>query len=119
MPPLAFSKPEPRKRTKARKQRSEIAVKRMVRAIVAARDGYCRAWRLGPCEGALEWAHLEDKRRAHTVGMPPEERHTTTHTCMLCTRHHQLYDARAFRVEFLTPNGADGRMRFVSRTEAA
>lgn len=123
---LAFPKPEKRKTTKARLRRKEKAVIGSVRAEVTQRDGYCRLywldnetrqliWRLfGRCAGNSEWAHLGKKRRAHTVGMDPEERHVRTHTAMLCTCHHRGYDARDFDIEFTTDRGADGPLKFTT-----
>jgi hypothetical protein len=105
----ACPKPEPRRKVKARAQRAEQTVKRRIRALVAARDGYCRvAGMLKGCDGVSEWAHLEDQRRSLTRGMAPAERHTTRFTAMLCTAHHRQYDAHKFRLQFLTYECADG-----------
>lgn len=125
---LPFSKGEPRKRTKARSVRREKAVKSDVRADCVARDGYCRLYRddaesrtavvkiFGPCGGASEWAHVGDRKRAHTRGMDPEERHTTTGSMMLCGWHHRTgpsaYDSNLMQIDELTPDGCDGRLRF-------
>jgi hypothetical protein len=95
----ACPKPEPRKRVKARKDRAETTVKQRVRAACVARDGDCRlqdAVILGLCSGESEWAHMGQKRRARTRGMDPEVRHTTAESLMLCTFHHQAYDAGKF-----------------------
>lgn len=110
----ACPKPEPRKKTKARKGRAEVKVKGLVRAHVEARDGYCRLLGVGPyyCNGPGEWAHLEDKKRARTRGMPPDARHTTDRSAKLCRHHHSAYDAGRIDLEFLTARGADGPMRF-------
>jgi hypothetical protein len=112
---LPFSpqpKPELRKRIKGRNDRIEAKVEQQVQALVAARDGECRlqGQGFGVCGGASEWAHLEDKRRAKTRGMPPEVRHTTADTAMLCTIHHRRYDASELGAKYLTPEKADSRM---------
>lgn len=75
---------------------------RTIRAQVAERDGWCRVRRdgwtdailmvFGACNGASEWAHLGDKKRFKTRGLPPEERHTTAGSLMLCEKHHDAYD---------------------------
>lgn len=103
-------------------------MKRAVRAMVVDRDGYCRlsarVQRLSrdereditmPCEGESEWAHLEDKRRARTVGMAPEERHTTAGSLMLCRAHHRAYDGARISITLLSRYGADGPLRFTGR----
>lgn len=95
-----------RKKVKAKKQRAETKVKTSVRAECVERDGVCRLFGqslalyelVGSCYGAPEWAHLGEKRRAHTRGMAPDVRHTTADSLMLCTRHHQAYDARTFDI---------------------
>lgn len=118
-----FPKPEPIKRVKGRRKRAEAVVKKEVRRQVCTRDGYCRVnvadrvtvGTLGRHEGLSEWAHLEEKRRSKTRGMNPEERHTTQDTVMFCTRHHQMYDARQFSVEFFDRfTRADGLIRLVA-----
>lgn len=74
---------------------------------------------LGPCEGALQWAHYGDWRRFKTVGKPPEERHTTKGSLGLCDRHHDLYDGQCIgkkfdrlKIDHLTPLVCDGPLRF-------
>jgi hypothetical protein len=110
-------KPEPRKRTKARAKRHEAAIIQQVRAQCVARDGDCRIGSattyLGACAGESEWCHLGDMRRFRTRGMDPDVRHTKAGTCCLCTKHHQMLDANEIRVEFMTPDGADGTLRFI------
>jgi hypothetical protein len=114
-----FWKPERRAKLKARKARVETKVKRAIRAKCVRRDGYCRLYSaptivqavFGQCEGPAEWAHLEDKKRARTRGMPPEVRHTTEGTCMFCRRHHRMYDAGQI-VLALPVNGANGLMDY-------
>ena len=103
-----------RKGLKRDKAAAERAVKRRIRANVAARDTACRVGGGGPdCDGRLEWAHLPEQSRAKTRGMAPERRHTTQMTVMACTRHHRDLDARRFTYEFLDAGlGADGLMRF-------
>lgn len=113
---IAFPKPEPRKRTKARKQRKEDAVAKQVREQVGERDGYCRIGNttsaFGSCEGVSEWAHLEDLRRFKTRGQAPEVRHTTAGTCRLCTKHHGMYDReKTLTIRVLTDKGADSTLR--------
>lgn len=117
----ALPKPETRKRSKARKDRHEAAVIAKVRAADVERDGYCiflwrieelgyAGWPLG-CAGPSELAHLPPWTRAHTRGLPPEARHTTAHTAMLCRQHHAQLDGRQHPrivVRCLTPDGADG-----------
>lgn len=116
---LKFAKPEPRARQKAREDRAEAKLIKVVRAACVERDGYCRlSWAhhvltcpLEPCKGPSEWAHLEGHRRFETMGKPPEERHATTWTAMICQRHHLSYDARDFNIEQVTERGADGPLR--------
>ena len=90
-------KPEPRKRRKAREDRREAKVERLVRERVIARDGYCRlpATVFGEHDGPSEWAHLGDWKRYRTVGRAPEDRHSTAGSLCLCRRHHTLYDRGA------------------------
>lgn len=111
---LAQPKPLPRRRLKARKDRHEAAVIARIRALVVERDGYCRLQGkgLGACRGASEWAHLEHKRRAKTRGLPPEDRHTSAFSMMLCTFHHQRYDARTLGLAFRSERGADGPVQW-------
>jgi len=107
-------KPEPKSKERAREKRHEAAVIKAVRAHVSARDGYCRARMVGTCDGRDEWAHLEDKRRARTVGMAPEERHTANDSLMLCTRHHDDYDEGRLAIFKHSPMGAEGHLAFYS-----
>lgn len=109
---------EPRDRSKGRKDRTEGAIKKAVRAIVAERDQTCRVEGMAPaaCRGRLEWAHLRPRSRWQTRGMPPEYRHTTTYTAMCCDEHHNLYDAWQFDIHFIDPErGADGPIEVVRR----
>lgn len=118
-------------RKAARRRRAESKVVKVVRPVVADRDGDCRlyvfdlatranVWRLfGACCGLSEWAHRREHSRAKTRGMVPDARHTTATSLQLCSRHHQDdrygYDRSAFRIEDLTDLGCDGRLRFVRR----
>ena len=90
----------------------------VVRALVVARDGYCRLHGkgLGACRGASEFAHLEDCRRARTMGMAPETRHRTDRAMMLCTVHHQRYDARTLGLSLQTDRGADGPVQWYAES---
>jgi hypothetical protein len=98
---LANPKPVPQRRIKSRRKREAAAVVQAVRPQVVARDGYCRlseAARLRPgefgeCKGPSQWSHYNaTHRRSKTRGMPPEARHTTAGSMMLCTRHSEDYD---------------------------
>ena len=119
--PIPQPKPESRKRTKGRKDRTERAVRQSVRAQCVERDGDCRVDSFvgderpkypGPCGGASEWAHRKGHRRSQTRGQAPEIRHTTTHSLMLCTRHHQMEERGELVVKPLTDRGCDGPLRF-------
>jgi hypothetical protein len=116
---MGFPKPEPPRKVKARRGRLESKVAQAVRASVALRDGDCRLgdpllWdTFGECRGESEWAHLGKFRRFVTRGMPPERRHTSVGSLMLCTGHHDRYDGRAPRridIQALSSAGADGRL---------
>lgn len=108
----ALPKPEPRRKVKARAARHERAVVKRVRAVVAARDGYCRLkdGPFGPCRGASEWNHLE--KRSLTSRRAAERRHRTENTAMFCSDHHRQIDEHTIRVTALTIFGADGPLRF-------
>ena len=118
---LKFAKPEPRTRTKGRAKRQEAKVIATNRAIVAARDGRCRldgVPQMGACRGPAEWAHLGSSKRFNTRGQDPEIRHSTRATAMLCRDgHHYAHDKGTGRarlsVEALTPDGADGPLRWL------
>ena len=126
---LLFPKPEKRSTTKGRKKRLEIKTAKTVRAECVLRDGYCRFSRdrsnmndaelgcvVSPrqigCVGPSEWAHLWKKTRARTVGMAPEDRHTTTDSVMLCRAMHRLLDAGRLVIEAKSARGADGPLRY-------
>lgn len=110
--------PEPIDRTKRRKRRTEAAVKREIRALVAERDPMCRWEGMAPtvCRGRAEWCHLRPRTRAQTRGMDPEYRHTTLFTLMGCKGHHKLYDAGVFETVFLTDRMADGPIEVTRRS---
>lgn len=147
---LPFAKPpkrvkvrKPLRRTRLRpsrkaqqRRREESKVVKVVRLVVAERDGYCRLhWTngatraamvatFGPCHGASQWAHRrEGMSRAQTRGMDPKDRHTTAGSLMLCAFHHlddrHGYDRSAFAIEDMTDKGCDGRLRFVTRAGQA
>lgn len=120
-----FPKGKTRASQKRREQLHEREVIAAVRQKVAARDGWCRLYRrgferrvieelFGPCNGASEWAHLNEHRRSATRGLPPEERHTTGGSAMLCTRHHQMEERHTLRFRYLTPRGADGPLQCIT-----
>ena len=67
------------------------------------------------CSGPAAWAHMHQKRRSKTMGMPPEVRHTTKESLMLCARHHDQYDNKVkprLYITALTRRGADGPLKF-------
>lgn len=103
------------RRAKAAKDK-RVAAK--VRAVVAERDGYCRLSERDDCfgcDGVSEWAHMHEERRSKTRGLPPDQRHTTQGSLMLCKRHHDRYDGRSrprLIITALSNNGADGLLRF-------
>lgn len=103
--------------------RHEDRVKRRIRAKCVTRDGYCffaGAFidrRPHVCRGPSEWAHLGDKKRARTVNQPPEQRHTTAGSCMLCRTLHRAYDAGTIEIRALSDAGADGTL--VAATSAS
>jgi hypothetical protein len=121
---LPLAKPEPRKRVKARNKRHAAKVVQDVRAQVAARDGYCRLHWLhdgtrralarifGACSGPSEWCHFGKHKRARTRGKPPEERHHTQGSLMLCVFHHDAYDDGKMTIEALTDRECDGLLKF-------
>lgn len=118
--PGAIPKGTPRRIVKARKDRQEARIKRVVRAECVKRDGLCRYWHdvfaacfvSVDCSGPSEWAHLERSKRARTRGMKPELRHTTAGTVMLCRFHHAQYDAGTITVKLRTNRGADGTLEW-------
>jgi len=113
-------KGEPRKRTKARRQRAEKTRKVWVRARVMARDhDRCRlSWYaetqalFGACSGELQWAHWGPYRRSKTRGQAPERRHCQQGGLALCDGHHDDYDEGRLTIDALTEQECDGRLRF-------
>lgn len=107
-------KPGPTASARKAKARKDAAHAKRIRDKVADRDMEvgCRAWGecLGVCEGKSEWAHLGERQRFKTRGLPPEVRHTTAASCLLCTKHHDLYDDGKIDYFCHTDNGADGPM---------
>lgn len=125
-----LAKPEPRRIVNARAQRHAAKVVKSVRAQCVTRDGYCRignwedngddwhSWDMEDsfCDGPSEWAHLGDKQRFKTRGMPPEVRHTTAGSLMACHKHHADYDAGLIDIQPEGERGADGPL-VVTRTQ--
>lgn len=122
---LAFEKPTKRSTLKARKDRNEVAIKKLVRAACVLRDGHCRMtagrddvfvglsqWIHSPCEASSEWAHFGGKRRARTRGQAAEIRHTSAGSLMLCQIAHRSYDSGKLKITALTKHGCDGRLKF-------
>lgn len=130
---LALPKGQTRKQVKAKRQRAERTVVRSVRAQCVARDGFCKyaqdallggvTGHIGifdafavavACSGRSELAHFADHRRLKTRGQQPEQRHTTAGSLMLCTKHHQDYDAHRLQIRALSDRGCDGPLEFSS-----
>lgn len=111
-PVYAVPKHEPAKVARGRAERHAAKVVKSVRQQCVERDGYCRyatEWLrrdLGVtqrgscvlCVGLSEWAHLGESKRFKTRGKPPEERHTTAGSLMLCAFHHHAYDDGELRI---------------------
>ncbi len=117
---MLFPKPEKRKTAKTRERREESEIIKVERAKCVQRDGYCRlqgADGFGACNGNSEWAHLGDFKRWKTRGMAPEERHRADKSLMMCDHHHNMYDLHKMDIEELTPEGADGWLRFKMGTK--
>jgi len=119
--------PKGRKRVTVQRANRRVAAKivRQVRAACVERDGHCRLFfgdhlhgdtqvgeGLDYCGVRSEWAHLGEKRRFKTRGMPPEERHTVQDSLMLCDLHHDLYDGRTLNITALSDRGANGPLEF-------
>jgi hypothetical protein len=64
----------------------------------------------GECYGKSEWNHFD--KRSLTMNEPPEDRHSSAITGMLCGTHHDLVDDHKIKFEYLTEDGADGVMAF-------
>lgn len=109
-----LSKGEPRKRTKARKDRADDKAKAAVRVKVFARDSGCRAgaWgTLGPCAGPLTLAHL--LKQSATRNQAPDVRHNAANCVALCQRHHMMEEGKdrpRIAWSFLSESNANGPM---------
>lgn len=126
---LGFPKPVKgaRQREKAAVKRREQKVVQDVRPQVVVRDGYCRlqtdnpngtfARMFGLCQGASEWAHWDEYKRARTRGLPPEDRHTKRGSLMLCTKHHEDYDHGRLDINALTERECNGPLEFYRTAE--
>ena len=104
---VACPKGKTRKQLKAKRDRHEAAIKKLVRAVCVERDGHCRLMGTTLCSGPSEWAHLEEWKRARTRSMKAEARHCTAGSAMLCQKHHRLEEAGLIAIA-LGPDGADG-----------
>ena len=100
----------PTAKARAAKARKDAAYAKTIREQVQARDVYCRAYYMHKetCMGVAAWAHMAGHRRFETRGLPPEQRHSTAWTLMLCAKHHADYDARRLRIT----GNADGPLEF-------
>ena len=98
------------------RQRADLAYAAKVRAQVAKRDEMCRVGalmsrtHLQPCDGPLQWCHMQGKRRGQTRLQPPPMRHSTAWTLMLCRFHSDLEERRLLTYRYLSDHGADGPM---------
>lgn len=110
-----------RKRLKGRKDRTERLVKRTVRAECVVRDGPClvltRVGIVGDCDGPSTWAHFRGHRRSQTRGLPPERRHDTRFSGMLCERHHTQEERGTFGVVYRTAEYANGPVGWAPREQ--
>lgn len=115
---LAFPKGQTRAERKGKLDYRERQIIDRNRAKCVRRDGKlgCRIgyWQktevFGDCYGGSEWNHFD--KRSLTMNEPPEERHSTAITGMLCATHHRLVDAHEIKHEALTEDGLDGPMKF-------
>lgn len=105
----------PTAKARAVKARKDAAYAKTIRDQVQERDELCRAcveyveyWTYRIAGLRLEWCHMEGHRRFETRGLPPEQRHSTTWTLMLCAKHHADYDARRLHIT----GNADGPLEF-------
>lgn len=118
---LLHGKPEPLKRTRARRTRQDDTYAATVRAKVIDRDHGCRVfWESTPrlagyCAGPLQVAHLRGKRRSATMKQAPALRHSTAWECQLCQHHHTMEEHSDLTHEYLSDRGADGPMRWSLR----
>lgn len=112
-----------RKRLKGRKARAEARVKKQVRAECEERDGYClvltRVGIVGDCKGRSTWAHFAGHRRSQTRGLPPERRHDTRFSGMLCTKHHGQEERGVYQVVYRTVDYANGPVGWEPRQQKA
>lgn len=117
-PDLAIPKGPTRKELKGQEDYREKQIMKRNRAHCVRRDGFCRIghWGdlavelFGECYGKSEWNHFH--KRSLTRGMPPEERHSTRITGMLCVTHHRMVDDDDILFEYQTADGADQPMTF-------
>lgn len=113
---MTHKAPGPTARARASKRRKDLARQRAVAVELLPRDGACRFFGTfidgtGECWGSSEPAHLGEKRRCHTRGMPPEERHDPIWEANLCTGHHRRYDHHEFDLEPVDAAvGANGQL---------
>lgn len=119
---LKFKKGKTRKQVKAKRDRLESERIRLVRLACVGRDGFCRVQTerlkdydvyrlLTDCMGVSEWAHFGAFKRSKTRGLPADVRHTTQGSLMLCTKHHQDYDANRLKIR-AGVRGCDGHLEF-------
>lgn len=121
---MRLERGEPRDRVKRRRKRDEHDRIAKIRPLVVERDGYCRLARriaqqmFGQCRGPSEWAHAPWLRRSKTMGRPPEDRHRTDGSFMLCDGHSDALDYHRIDVEPRTERGADGPCRWTRRVDS-
>jgi hypothetical protein len=117
-PDLKFAKGPTRAELKGSSNYRERQIIKVNRAHCERRDGDCRIgyWGdiaialFGECMSAPEWNHF--RRRSKSRGEPPEQRHSTEVTGMLCGRHHDMVDEHEIDFVYLTSQRADGQMKF-------
>jgi hypothetical protein len=117
-PDLKFAKGPTRAELKGSFDYRERQIIKANRAYCERRDGDCRIgyWGeiaialFGECMSTSEWNHF--RRRSKSRGEPPEERHSTEVTGMLCGRHHDMVDEHEIDFVYLTSKRADGLMKF-------
>jgi hypothetical protein len=115
---LKFPKGPTRAELKGSSNYRERQIIKANRAHCERRDGDCRIgyWGeiaialFGECMSTPEWNHF--RRRSKSRGEPPEERHSTEVTGMLCGRHHDMVDEHDINFVYLTTKRADGPMKF-------
>jgi hypothetical protein len=101
-PGLAFAKPEPRAKSKARAKRQEAALIAKVRADVVNRcAGRCELCGY-PFGGMIQEMH-HDPPRSATRGQAPERRHTLSGCCLAHRECHRKVTERSWAVRFDTP----------------